>query len=194
MARGPSKPSLSRHRVIATAQQPLFIGVVIVALLLTGAGIWLYQRDAQRLRTDRLAELALIARLKVEQIVDWRNERIADAEFSTRGPFFGQILAQWTDTPAQEELRDEILVRLHDFRRLPSYDAALLATVNGTPLISTQPTIRALDNAELATAALAVRQRRPELSNFFRLADGSVRISVIASLTGPDGVVPLALY
>ena len=165
------------------------IALVAAVLALLGAGIWLYQRDAQQIRADKLAELTTIARLKIGQIENWRTERLADAEFSSRGPFFGQVLSQWSDAPEHEEMRAAIVARLHDFRALPGYESAILATANGTPLISTQPAPGALDAVEMIAADEAVRTGRPRLSNFFQLPDGSVRISVVASLTGPDAVV-----
>ena len=132
-----------------------------------------------------------IARLKVAQLIAWRHERLADADFSTRGAFFGRAIGEWNGDPEQSGLQKEILARLNDFRGSPGYAEALLATAAGTPLLSTSTAIAALDAAEHEAAEAAMRQDEPVLSDFFRLADGAVRVSVVAPVTTPDGKVRL---
>jgi two-component system, sensor histidine kinase and response regulator len=156
--------------------------------VLSGAGAWLYDREAQRIREDKLEELETIARLKVEQINAWRDERLADAEFGTRGTFFARALAEWSESESQPAVRAEVLARLQDFLGAPGYESATLATSTGTPLVSTTPAQAALHPVELAAVRVALRSHRPVLSDFFRLDNGAVRISVTAPVVGADAV------
>jgi PAS domain S-box-containing protein len=186
----PGKASVSTPRRRSPAQ-PFILALLVATLVLSAAGAWLYYREAQRIRDDKVEELETIARLKVAQLIAWRHERLADADFSTRGAFFGRAIGEWNGNPEQSALQNEILARLSDFRGSPGYAEALLTTAAGTPLLSTSTATAALDAAEHEAAEAAMRQDEAVLSDFFRLADGAVRVSVVAPVTTPDGKVRL---
>ena len=138
--------------------QPFILALLVATLGLSAAGAWLYYREAQRIRDDKVEELETIARLKVAQLIAWRHERLADADFSTRGAFFGRAIGEWNGDPEQSGLQKEILARLNDFRGSPGYAEALLTTAAGTPLLSTSAATAALDAAEHEAAEAAMRQ------------------------------------
>ena len=56
----------------------LFILLMIIAVI-TAAGYWFVEQQAQITREDMGHELATIADLKASQIVSWRRERLIEA-------------------------------------------------------------------------------------------------------------------
>lgn len=67
--------------------------VVGLVILLTG-GVWFYRSQERHLRAGAEEDLAAVARLKVEQIAQWRTERLGDAAVVSESPFVADVLRQ----------------------------------------------------------------------------------------------------
>jgi len=88
-------------------------GVIVVAAVLVGvAGLTLYRQASDRIHAQRYAELRLIGKLKVDQIVDWRAERLADAHVGAEGIVTGAAVAGWLADPTSAALRADLIARL----------------------------------------------------------------------------------
>ncbi len=71
----------------------------VTILAMVGAGIWFYYCQYQSLRQDTEANLQTIAQSKVDQIVQWRNERLADACLLMESAFFQEEVMKWLPHP-----------------------------------------------------------------------------------------------
>ena len=67
----------------------------LVLLVLFAGGGWFYVVQRDRLQAAAEQNLDAIARLKVDQIVQWRSERLSDAATLMEGPFSSSALARW---------------------------------------------------------------------------------------------------
>jgi len=63
----------------SVSKWPLLGLFAIVALSLAAGGYWLYHHETQAIRIEKFNGLKGIVELKTNQIVRWRQERIADA-------------------------------------------------------------------------------------------------------------------
>jgi PAS domain S-box-containing protein len=81
--------------------------VLVVGIGATGS-VYLRQRIAQA-RLAALNELAAIGRLKAEQIVAWRTERLRDARFFAHSVFVRQEVAELLSKPATTADRVEMV-------------------------------------------------------------------------------------
>ncbi len=79
------------------------LAVALVVVL--GGGFWFHAAQERSLRRQAEANLASIAELKVEQITNWRNERLGDARVLMESPFLAENVASVLETrdPVQEQ-------------------------------------------------------------------------------------------
>ncbi|MBK8538035.1 MAG: PAS domain-containing protein [Candidatus Competibacteraceae bacterium] len=165
--------------------------LVAVLALVMGAvlagGAWFYRNQEQHLRRSVEAELQTIAQLKTDQIVAWRSARLADASVLMESPFFLEGVAQLMALPdtANTQL---ILRRFRSLQTHYHYSDVLLTDAGGQVRLSLSGHPGPL-HAEVAQAlALAVRERRPVLTDLHLGADGQrPHLSVVAPLFALNG-------
>ena len=111
-----------------------------------GVGGYFYI-DYRQAESRHLAyrELSAIADLKLNQITEWRRERLADAHFFSRALFAAQDLRHFLDSPDSEPARDSVLNWLgllkggDRYNRVIVYDAALKARLSLPPTATVSP-------------------------------------------------------
>ena len=67
----------------------------LVLLVILAGGGWFYIVQRDRLQAAAEENLDAIARLKVDQIVQWRSERLGDAAVLMESPYSSAALARW---------------------------------------------------------------------------------------------------
>lgn len=86
------------------------VGLAVGLMVAIGGTAFLYLRQQQAtVRQHVLDDLNTVADLKVEQIVNWRNERLSDARFFARAAFVARDLRTFLDDPAGATARAEVL-------------------------------------------------------------------------------------
>ncbi|MCS6828260.1 MAG: PAS domain-containing protein, partial [Caldilinea sp.] len=138
----------------------LIIGVLLFALVMTILIIYRNQETALRKQAEN--ELTYVARLKVEQIVDWRQEQIQEGAEVMDRPLLYNRLVSWITAPQPDEV-PILLAELEGLRRHDGYDDILLVDASGQIRLSLSGT----EGAAHADNALetALHQRRPVLSD-----------------------------
>jgi len=84
------RPNLTwgAHDAQQTSPRWLMDALGPAALALLAGGSWFYRTQERALRREAAANLTAIAQLKVDQIVQWRSGRLANAAVLTESPFF----------------------------------------------------------------------------------------------------------
>ena len=164
----------------------LMAALVVVVVAVLAGGAWFYRSQEQHLQHSAEAELQTIARLKMDQIVGWRAERLADAAMFTDSPFFVEGVARWMASPRAEDT-EKILSRFRADQRYSYYSDVWLVDAGGQVRLSLSGHPGPL-HAEVAQAlALAVRERRPVLTDLHLGADDQPpRLSAVAPLFAPN--------
>ena len=71
--------------------------LVVVPLIVMGLATWLFLAQRASLERSALDQLNAVANLKVQQIEQWRSERLADAETITDNPSSVRLVEDWLD-------------------------------------------------------------------------------------------------
>ncbi|HET9694522.1 MAG TPA: ATP-binding protein [Steroidobacteraceae bacterium] len=174
----PAAPALARRPDPRTVPFVLLLLAVIAALF--GGGAWLYQREAERIRAEKVEEIASIAALKVGQLATWRDERLMDARFGAVGPFLVGAMEQWERGRVDSAQRAAYESRLVNYISMLRYDHAALIAPDGRVAYASGNGPHALAPAENVAVREARARRDAVLSEFFRVPGGGVRISVVA--------------
>jgi len=88
----------------------ILLGVVIILMMAIGTTGWLYLRQQQAdLRQKVQDGLVAIADLKIQQIVNWRRERLNDARFFSKAAFVAEDVQAFLDNPDSAAARNKLL-------------------------------------------------------------------------------------
>ena len=169
----------------------LLIGMVVTIALAIVAGVHVYTGEAHDTRRDAEHELTAVAQLKLDQLVAWRNERLADGAVLAESPQFAANLAAWLEDgdPAREE---RLRQRIEGLRSHYGYSAAFVLDAQGDVRLSLGAELRGLhaDVAALLERSLADGQIR--LTDLHRESEAAEpHLGLIVPLLLPNnGMVP----
>ena len=159
----------------------------VVALSLAAGGYWFYNHETRAIRNEKYGELQAIAGLKVNQIVRWRQEQLADARLNSGG-IIGSWVIQWLKTPNDASLKADILAQLQMVRDIDGLDNVILAGTEGRILLSPNPRLNELEVDAKQLIAQAVSSRGGVFGDLFRCpVCHEVHLDVAAPILDADG-------
>lgn len=159
----------------------LVVLFIAAALLFAGAGYWFYSQQARAIHDQKADELKSIASLKVQQIVQWRQERLIDARMNSSSPFFTQAIDQWLSDPNNVPLKTELIKRFQMIVDLQGYQNVLLADAEGKLLFSVDPGVTSLESETQKLVAQASAGPEILMGDLVRNAvSGKITLSIAA--------------
>lgn len=138
------------------------MGLALLGVLAGGA--WFYRAQEQQVQREVEVDLEAIAWLKVDQIAQWRAERLEDAAVLMGSQFFAEGVVRWMADP-QADLGEKILARLRSMSQHNRYSDILLVDAYGQVRLRPSGRTDALAAPELESLATAFRTRQPVLSD-----------------------------
>ncbi len=145
---------------------PRWMMIVFIAALLglCMGGAWFFHFQEQQERAQVEAELCAIARLKVDQIVQWRAERLSDAAILQESPFTGQAIREFLVTPRAETM-ESLLIRFRSLQKHHHYRDVILVDDRGEVRLSTSGRTGVIHQEAAKVLFDAFRERRPLLTD-----------------------------
>jgi len=131
-------------------------------LFLVGAATF-YSLQEQQLKRKVEADLLSIATLKVNQIVDWRTERLADASVVSESPHFTEAVAGWLEKP-QPVTREMLLDAFRSRARNYHYDDVTLVDSAGVSLLSLSGQQSKFGSSTLLALSATFQTKRPSIA------------------------------
>ncbi len=160
-----------------------------VLLVVLASGTWFYHAQEQYVWREAQASLQATAELKVEQIVQWRAERVGDAAVLAGNPFLIQEVAQWMATP-RAETTTQLYAQLRSLQESYDYSDVLLVDAAGQVRLSLLDASEPLVADETQALARAFRTRQALLTDLHSSpGDSSPHCEAVAPLFAEDGVV-----
>ena len=161
---------------------------LLIAAISTG-GAYFYHAQRQFVRQAVVKDLDAVARLKVDQIVQWRAERIGDASVLMEDPLFGEAAARYLADP-QAANTGPLLVRFRSSQSHYHYSDVTLVDAAGKGRLSLSGELGPLDPEAADAVSTAFRDRRAVMSTLHVTASHPApRLGVVAPLftrNGPD--------
>ncbi|MBU4233819.1 MAG: PAS domain S-box protein, partial [Proteobacteria bacterium] len=177
-----------------TARKRFWLAIfALVSLVTMAGGLAYYRYEEDRIRRDKYQDLAAIAGLKVGQIVEWRRERLNDANRIARSPFLRKAIMDWLQDHGTPGLQAALLERFKLEQTEGHIENILLLDPNGRILLSLIPDPAPFSPSERQFIVSAVAGGQAVLSDLFRCPqDNRVYLDVAASVLDPRGQ-PLAV-
>ena len=120
-------------------KRTLTIYIYIFFLLVIGivtSGYVSYRNFEQEFRRQAENQISAIAELKVNELVNWRKERLSDAGFLYHNPTFSALVERYFETPDHIEARTQLLSWLEYYQVYNQYDQVRLLDVTGAERLS----------------------------------------------------------
>jgi two-component system cell cycle sensor histidine kinase/response regulator CckA len=160
----------------------LTASLALVVMLIVAGGYWFYTIQTQQLRQKVIVELESIAKLKSDQIDQWRKQRLADAGEIMTSPFFIQGVNEWLKQTNPEALQ-HLLDRFKGITRHHLYRNVLLVDTNGVVRLSLYDTIDQLPDEDVKLLEKSFKKKKSFLTDLHVYRkDNSPVIDVIAPL------------
>jgi two-component system cell cycle sensor histidine kinase/response regulator CckA len=186
---------LSEVRPAAPLRPPRFprwlIAVeIVVAIAVVAGGIWVSVDQLRAARRGVEDDLLAVGRLKTQQIVEWRKERLGDAGIIAGSRPFGDLVVRWLDSRQQADAA-QIIAWFQTISQYSGYADVRLVDPSGRVLLDSS-----VDGGPLATGALgglqvALASRKAILTDLhFGSGGKTVDQDVVAPLfdsATPDG-------
>ena len=118
----------SKTQVAATSMASaafLMVFILLAAGILTG-GYFAYRSFEQNYRTEVENQLASIAQLKEEQLVQWRTERLGDGQVFYKNKEFTALVRQYVRNQNDHETKTSILNWVSQVQAIYGYDFMML--------------------------------------------------------------------
>jgi PAS domain S-box-containing protein len=164
--------------------------ILIFVLLSTGLitiGYFYYKYQVAYITEEKQTELAAIVDLKVNQIVSWRRERMADANVILNDRFFAVKVGDWLEGAAGPDLKEEILNRLESLM-FYQYQSVVLLDAQGTQRLSFPAERQEISSYTQGLARQALQTRQVVFSDLYRAKDSkAIHLSLLAPLLVTKG-------
>jgi PAS domain S-box-containing protein len=165
---------------------PFFAAALFLVLLaVIVAGAWYYyQHQEKNFRIKVQDELSAVANLKMEQIVSWRKERLADAEILSTGSML------ISGSGLEETIRDRfrrIGPLLVAYKKDFGYYSLIVTDIAGRVLENIGDTTRAPLYVDTAAILQVVSEKKTKVVDFYRCpACGRIHLDVLVPVFAGD--------
>jgi two-component system cell cycle sensor histidine kinase/response regulator CckA len=160
-------------------------GLTMLALIVGGYWFYLYQEQAFRENTE--ANLQAAAKLKVNQIAEWRFEKLRDAEAFTASPLLTDAVDRWLANP-QPDLAEKILSQFRSIKEIFHYLDVMLVDRDGQVRLGLSNHHGALHEEAAHSVVEALREGGPVMTDLHAgPTDLPPHIDVVAPLFSETG-------
>jgi PAS domain S-box-containing protein len=154
------------------------IWLLALAVVVAVGGYLFLNYEQNQMRQQKENELKAVTELKVNEISNWRNERLADALYLTASGFFAAGLQEWMEN--KNELNYQIMInRLKAYTAIYPYSDAKVVDLQGSILFGLADN-QYISPETLAQLNQAVQQQKPQLVDFHLDNQGQPHLDLIA--------------
>lgn len=172
--------SKSDKSVIPTHLLAIFFGLAAVAIAISYS---YYHSQKKQIRTQQSQYLNTVTDLKIQQLADWRQERLKDAESIIANRFAIDPIHAWLLDGAPDDERCSMLLKwMEGLRSGNVYDAAYLLDSNGRSIAHSTEDSTACRRSLDELFSTFRRGPRPGLIDFYRDPKGRPHLNLVVPL------------
>ena len=174
-------------------QYPILIIIVISLLIITG-GYMYYNYSAKIKLTEAKNELLAISQLKISQIENWHNERIANAITISEDPLFKDGIQKWLKDKNNKSINMSMRQKLSSIQNVYGYHEIFITSLNEKILLSADSDLDSLDKETSIRIAETVKTKKIEDTDFYYCkTHNAIHYDVIAPLFNEKNKVIAAI-
>jgi len=164
--------------------QFIVLAVLVSVLLIIGGFIY-YKYEERTIRNEKYNELKAVAELKINQIVQWRKERLGDAVIISQSHIFNAAIEKSLADRNNLKSKRDILNVLTISKAQYGYDEVMIASPDGKVLIYPDLNIKTFDPVTITLINKAFEQKRVIFSEIYYCnLHKKIHLDVIAPVMG----------
>jgi len=178
----------------------LIITFLVLIFCIWVIGYIFYQKQRNTIKNNCLENLNAIAELKVEQIINWRNEILSDAQIIFNNPTIANDVHYLILSKSNPRTKKTFLYLLESILKLHHYQSLILLDKNKNIIFSFPDTKEALGTGAKALINEAVKSRKIILSDLYlNKTLNIIRITLIVPIfssgkdIAPEGIFLLRI-
>jgi PAS domain S-box-containing protein len=169
-------------------KQFILLAILICAFIITG-GYFFYQNEERVLRAEKYEELRTIANFEINQITQWQNESIADANVISRSVLFKKEFEQLLIKKDNQLIKNSILLRFQTYKEQYKYENVFISTIDGKLLISLDTNFKNVDSIETSNINETIKNKKVFITDFYLLGKKKkIFLDIIAPLNNEHGI------
>jgi len=126
----------------------ILMGLLVLVIIITGS-MFYYNYQSSEITREKYEELEAIAELKIDQLVQWRNERISDIKVIAHSAIFIDLVNEWVNNKQNTVLKNSLLSRLELVKKSYKYNDVLIIGINGEILFSVDMELKSIENSQI---------------------------------------------
>ncbi len=164
-------------------QRKLILIFLFLIISISIAAYSYYRFQQRRIIDEKQNELAAIVDLKIQQIIQWRNERLGDAGIIFENILIANQVRSFFQSPNELNRKNEVNSWLQSFLKHYGYSAALLLDTMGIVRLSNPAAEEDIRPQVRELIKEAIIQKEVILTDFHRSDDSSkIQISLITPI------------
>ena len=180
------------------AKRALAVYVSLFFLMVMGiiiSGYISYRNFEQEFRRQAERQISAIAELKVNDLVNWRKERLSDAQFLYNNPAFSALVERYFENPDDVGVRELLIDQLDHYKVSTQYDRVSLLDINGVERLSIPTTPDTVDAGLAVDTARSLRSGKVAFLDFHRDASvgGEILLTILAPIFDKSNNTPLGV-
>jgi len=149
-------------------QWTLLLVYLILSLGIGATGFLYYSQQRQQFVEDKKHELMAIGQLKVNQIRNWRKERLGDALSIQSNAMISKNIKDWIKNPDDPQKKNDIAIWLESLKLYYGYRNAYLLDIHNNILNSDRSGDKTLGQAALKLTRRACLDKEIIFSDLYR--------------------------
>jgi PAS domain S-box-containing protein len=175
-------------------KRQIFLLIAVLSVLIFSTGYYYYAYQKRSLKLNNYNQLKAIADLKEKQITDWVREKKAEADATSKSPYFLSGVEHWIankgDTSLKRGLVERLLVGVHELGN----ENLFLVSDSGELLLAAIPVNDDTDDIHTAFLSESVSQRKIVLTDFYYCkSENKIHYDLITPLVNQKNNVFAAL-
>ncbi len=176
----------------------VFIFLLLVAGIII-SGYLSYRNFERDFRHQAENQISAIAELKTNELVNWRKERLDDAQAFYNNSVFSGLVKRYFENPADVEVQKQIISRLEYYHSYAGYEEICLLDVKGSRRIVVPDRLEELEQPDIQlieNASASLQSGEIKFLDFYRNKNsgGRIRISILVPIfADQDGIRPLGV-
>ena len=177
-------------------KRTLLLTFIAIIILIIAAGYYFYQIEENSIRKQQFNELSAIAQLKINQIIQWRSERLSEAEFFSTKQTFIQNTASLLAGRNKKLLEGYFAKTLLPIEHNHEYGNIYLVSTKDQVLFSLNKNKQTndIDSITIKDIDSAIKNRKIIFSDFHFSANHKIiHLNIIAPVLGKNKIPIAAL-
>ena len=175
---------LSRNNDISDSSIRAGIGyalifIILIAIIITN-GYLAYQKYEEQYRAQVESQISGIAKLKVDELGDWRAGKLTDAQVLYENPILPALIRRYFENPADDEARAQLQTWLENYHIYEEYDRVRLVDIQGVTHLSYPADLPPLPVTVIESIPEVVNSGQVQMVDFYRReGDGHINLNIL---------------